>query len=219
MLHLSNKPSLEFANTGGTVTQHRCHAEFKQLASQSKGDIGLFEVTLHRTVARTEAEEVEIGETEKGNCQFSECPLCAGPVSHLMYLLNSERPTCHERRFAVLKSRTRSANVLKKELESKTIGNLQLTRGYVMEEGAIFKISGEGGKEVTRPLAPRPLRVFIIARTQQQELSGTRGRAPFGVGGLCSDRLNTPQAAVGACLGSGRAKFGVYPVRPRGLGW
>ena len=30
----------------------------------------------------------------------------------------------------------------------------------------------------------------------------------FGVGGLCSDRLNTAQAAVGACLGIGRAKFG-----------
>ena len=36
-----------------------------------------------------------------------------------------------------------------------------------------------------------------------------------------SDRLNTAQAAVGACLGSGRAKFEcrLYPVRPRGLGW
>ena len=65
---------LKKAKTGGTVTQH--HVEFKQLASQAKGDVGLFEVTLHRTVARTEAEEVEIGETEKDNDQFTECPPC-----------------------------------------------------------------------------------------------------------------------------------------------
>ena len=52
--------------------------------------------------------------------------------------------------------------LIKKELNSETIGNLQLSRGYVMEEGAICKISGEGGKEVTRPLAPRSLRVFIM---------------------------------------------------------
>ena len=55
---------LKKAKTGDTVTQH--HVEFKQLASQVKGAVGLFEVTLHRTVARTEAEEVEIGETKKG---------------------------------------------------------------------------------------------------------------------------------------------------------
>ena len=60
--------------TGGSVTQH--HAEFKQLASQTKGDVGLFEVTLHRTLARAESEEVEIGETEKDNDQFLECPPC-----------------------------------------------------------------------------------------------------------------------------------------------
>ena len=39
-----------------------------------KGGAGLFGVTRHRTVARTEAEEVEIGETEKDSDQFSECP-------------------------------------------------------------------------------------------------------------------------------------------------
>ena len=44
---------LKEVKTGGTVTQH--HAEFKQLASQAKGDVGLFEVTLHRTVASTTA--------------------------------------------------------------------------------------------------------------------------------------------------------------------
>ena len=48
------------AKSSDRATQH--HAEFKQLASQTKGDVGLFEVTLHRTVVRTEAEEVEIGE-------------------------------------------------------------------------------------------------------------------------------------------------------------
>ena len=33
-------------------------ARIRALASQSKGDVGLFEVTLHHTVARTEGEEV-----------------------------------------------------------------------------------------------------------------------------------------------------------------
>ena len=36
--------NLRKMKTGGTVTQH--HAEFKQLASQANGDVGLFEVTL-----------------------------------------------------------------------------------------------------------------------------------------------------------------------------
>ena len=45
------------------VEQH--HADFKQLTSQTNGDVGLFEVTLHRTVVRNEEEEVEIGGTEK----------------------------------------------------------------------------------------------------------------------------------------------------------
>jgi len=53
------------AEIGDRVTQH--HAEFKQLSTQTKGDVGLCEVSLHRTVARTEAEEAEIGETEKDN--------------------------------------------------------------------------------------------------------------------------------------------------------
>ena len=52
---------LKKAETRGRVEQH--HAEFKQLVSQTKGATGLFEVILHRTVARTEEEE-EIGETE-----------------------------------------------------------------------------------------------------------------------------------------------------------
>ena len=52
--------------------------------------------------------------------------------------------------------------LIKKELDSSTIGNLQLSRGYVMEEGVICKVSGEGDKEVTRPLAPRALRTFIM---------------------------------------------------------
>ena len=52
--------------------------------------------------------------------------------------------------------------LIKKELESETVGNMQFPRGYVMEEGAICKISGEGEKEVTRPLAPRSLRSFIM---------------------------------------------------------
>ena len=152
MLHLSNKPSLEFANTGGTVTQHRCHAEFKQLASQSKGDIGLFEVTLHRTVARTEAEEVEIGETEKGNCQFSECPLCAGPVSHLMYLLNSERPTFHEMRFVVLKSRTRSVSLLKRSSKAKPRATCSCREVMLWREELFVRSVARGGRKLPAPL-------------------------------------------------------------------
>ena len=51
------------------------HAEFKQLAPQFNGNVGLFEIILHRTVVRPEEEEeVEIGETDKDNGQFSECP-------------------------------------------------------------------------------------------------------------------------------------------------
>ena len=41
----------------------------------------------------------------------------------------------------------------KQELESKTIGNLQLSRGYLMEGAVICKVTGEGEREVTRPLA------------------------------------------------------------------
>ena len=37
--------------------------------------------------------------------------------------------------------------LIKKELGSETIGNLQLPRGYVMEEGVICKVSGEGGRK------------------------------------------------------------------------
>ena len=50
-----------------------------------------------------------------------------------------------------------------------------------MEEGVICKISGEGGKEVTRPLAPRSLRVFIMRNYQVfrvfrvRELAGRSG--------------------------------------------
>ena len=66
------RPAFSFALPLFRVGLELNHAEFKQLASQTKGDVGLFEVTLHRTVARTEAEEVEIGETEKDNDQFSE---------------------------------------------------------------------------------------------------------------------------------------------------
>ena len=66
---------LRKAKTGDSATQR--HIEFKQLAPQAKGDVGLFEVTLHHTVARTEGEEVEVGETKKDNGQFLECPPCA----------------------------------------------------------------------------------------------------------------------------------------------
>ena len=71
---LSRIRDLQKAKTGDSFAQR--HVEFKQLASQSKGDVGLFEVILHHTVARTEGEEVEVGENEKENDQFLECPPC-----------------------------------------------------------------------------------------------------------------------------------------------
>ena len=38
------------AELGDRATQH--HAEFKQLSTQTKGDVGLLQVTFHRTVTR-----------------------------------------------------------------------------------------------------------------------------------------------------------------------
>ena len=52
--------------------------------------------------------------------------------------------------------------LIKQDLKSATTGSLQLSRGYVMEEGVICKITGEGEREATRPLAPRLLRTFIV---------------------------------------------------------
>ena len=137
--------------TGGTVTQH--HAEFKQLASQAKGDVGLFAVTLHRTVARTEGEEVAIGETEKDNDQFSECPSCHEGAEIKRALRWSSQPldvpaeqrAVNLSREAIhrVQDSDEICRLIKKELESETIGNLQLPRGYVMEEGAICKIRSE----------------------------------------------------------------------------
>ena len=158
------------AEIGDRVTQH--HAEFKQLSTQTKGDVGLFEVTLHRTVARTEAEEVEIGETEKDNGQFSECPPCheGGEIKRALRWSSqpldvpAEQRAVNLSREAIRRAQESDeiCKLIKKELESKTIGNLQLPRSYVMEEGVICKISGEGEREVTRPLAPRSLRTFIM---------------------------------------------------------
>ena len=52
-------------------------------------------------------------------------------------------------------------------------------------------------------------------------ISRVSAKQKFGV--FCSDRLNTAQAAVGECLGSGRAKYecilyglGGWVVAPRG---
>ena len=90
---LADIRNLRRMKTGGSVTQH--HAEFKQLASKAKGDVGLFEVTLHRTVARAESEEVEIGETEKDNDQFLECPPCdEGPRLSAPCAGQASRSTC-----------------------------------------------------------------------------------------------------------------------------
>ena len=146
--------------------------EFKQLASQTKGDVGLFEVSLHHTVARTEGEEVEISETEKDNDQFLECPPCdeGGEIKRALRWSSqpldvpAEQRAVNLSREAVRRAQESDeiCRLIKKELESETVGNLQLPRGYVMEEGAICKISGEGGKEVTRPLAPRSLRSSIM---------------------------------------------------------
>ena len=121
--------------------------EFKQLASQAKGDVGLFEVTLHRTVARTEGGEVEIGETEKDHGQFLECPPCNEGAEIKRALRWSSQPLdvpAEQRAVNLSREAIRRAQasdeicrLIKKELESETAGNLQLSRGYVMEEGVI----------------------------------------------------------------------------------
>ena len=128
------------AETGDRVTQH--HAEFKQLSTQTKGDVGLFEATLHRTVARTEAEEVEIGETEKDNDHFSECPPCheGGEIKRALRWpsqpldVPAEQRAVNLSREAIRRAQESGeiCKLIKQELESKTIGNLQLSRGYVM---------------------------------------------------------------------------------------
>ena len=167
---LSRIRDLQKAKTGDSAAQR--HVEFKQLASQSKGDVGLFEVTLHHTVARTEGEEVEVGENEKENDQFLECPPCDEGAEIKRALRWSSEPLdvpAEQRAVNLSREAIRRAQesdeicrLIKKELSGETVGNLQLSRGYVMEEGVICKVSGEGGKEVTRPLAPRALRSFIM---------------------------------------------------------
>ena len=100
--------------------------------------------TLHRTVARTEAEEVEIGETEKDNCQFSECPPCHAGGEIKRALRWSSQPLdvpAEQRAVNLSREAIRCAQepdeicrLIKKELESKTTGNLRLPRSCVMEE-------------------------------------------------------------------------------------
>jgi hypothetical protein len=158
------------AELGEQATQH--HAEFKQLSTQAKGDVGLFEVTFHRTVVRPEEEEVEIGENEKEGDRYSQCPPCNEKAEIKRALRWSSEPLdvpAEQRAVNLSREAIRRAQdsdeickLIKKELEGETIGNLQLSRGYVMEEGVICKVSGEGDKEVTRPLAPRALRTFIM---------------------------------------------------------
>ena len=116
---------------------------------------------------------MEIGETKKGHGQFLECPPCDEGAEIKRVLRWSSEPLdvpAEERAVNLPREAIRRAQesdeicrLIKKELESETSGSLQLPRGYVMEEGAICKISGEeGGKEVTRPLAPRSLRSSIM---------------------------------------------------------
>ena len=124
---------LKKAESGGTVTQH--HAEFKQLASQAKRDVGLF--TLHRTVTRTEGEEVEIGETKKSNGQFLECPPCneGGEIKRALRWSSqpldvpAEQRAVNLSREAIRRAQESDeiCRLIKKELESETVGNLQLS--------------------------------------------------------------------------------------------
>ena len=167
---LSRIRDLRKAGTRDRVTQH--HAEFKQLASQAKDDVGLFEVILHSTVVRTEEEEVEIGETKKDNGQFSEFPPCheGGEIKRALRWpsqpldVPAEQRAVNLSREAIRRAQETDEvyKLIKQELESTTTGNFQLSRGYVMEEGVVCKITGEGKREVTRPLAPRSPRTFIM---------------------------------------------------------
>ena len=98
---------------------------------------------------------MEIGETEKDNDQFSEGPPCHAGAEIKRALRWSSQPLdvpAEQRAVNLSREAIRRAQdsdeicrLIKKELESETIGNLQLPRVYVMEEGVICTISGEWG--------------------------------------------------------------------------
>ena len=146
---------LKKAETGDRVTQQ--HAEFKQLSTQTKGGVGLFEVTLRRTVARTEAEQVEIGENEKDSDYFSECPPCheGGEIKRALRWSSQPLDVPAEQRAVNLpreairrapKESDEICKLIKQELESKTTGNLQLSREVMLWKRESFVRSAAKGK-------------------------------------------------------------------------
>ena len=86
---------------------------------------------------------MEIGETEKDNDQFLECPPCNEGAEIKRALRWSSQPLdvpAEQRAVNLSREAIRRAQesdeicrLIKKELESETVGNLQLSRGYVME--------------------------------------------------------------------------------------
>ena len=97
---------------------------------------------------------MEIGENEKEGDRYSQCPPCNEKAEIKRALRWSSEPLdvpAEQRAVNLSREAIRRAQdsdeickLIKKELEGNTIGNLQLSRGYVMEEGVICKVSGEG---------------------------------------------------------------------------
>ena len=165
------------------------------------------EVTLHRTIARTEGEEVEIGEPKKDNGQFLECPPCNEEAEMIKRALRwssqpldipAEQHAVNLPREAIRRAQESDeiCRLIKKELErSETVGNVQLSRGYVMEEGAICKISGATYK-VKRCRWPIKLvgdRCCSLPEACKEQLNrGSRTRPGLRSPPVASGRLRSP---------------------------
>lgn len=88
-----------------------------------------------------------------------------------------------------------------------------------MEEGVICKVSGEGDKEVTRPLAPRALRTFIMRNYHSSIWACHRGQ--HATNGEISKRFFWPKMRedinnfVSTCKVCQMAKA----LKPSNVGW
>ena len=152
------------------ASQH--HAEFTQLASVTRGDpTGLFEIKFHKTKALREEEELELGNLESEVSRTVKCTPCSPQQEIKRALRWSSEPLevpVEQRPVNLSRDSIRRAQeedgickLIKKELGGE--GSLQLSRGYVMEEDLICRITQvEEGGQVTRPLAPREMRPFIM---------------------------------------------------------
>ena len=152
------------AELGDRVTQH--HAEFKQLSTQTKGGVGLFEITFHRTVARPEEEEVEIDDNEKDGDHFSECPPCNEGGEIKRALCWSSEPlgvpadnvllTYHERRFDVLRIRMRFASSLKRSSTAKLSATRSCREVMIWRRESFVRSAAKGERKPPGPLRQGP---------------------------------------------------------------